>query len=34
MDNETVKDQLHDYADMTERALERYIPERDCLQRT
>ena len=33
MDNETVKDQLHDYADMTERALERYIPERDCLQK-
>ncbi len=33
MDKETVKEQLHDYAEMTERALERYLPERECLQK-
>lgn len=33
MDKETVKEQLRDYAEMTERALEQYLPERECLQK-
>ena len=33
MDKDTVKELLRDYAEMTERALDRYIPERDCLQK-
>ncbi len=33
MDKQTVKEQLRDYAEMTERALEQYLPERECLQK-
>lgn len=33
LDKETVKEQLRDYAEMTERALEAYIPEKECLQK-
>ena len=33
MDKETVKEQLRDYAEMTERALEALLPERECLQK-
>ena len=33
MDKETVKERLRDYAEMTERAIDRYIPERECLQK-
>ena len=33
MDKETVKEWLRDYAEMTERAIDRYIPERECLQK-
>ena len=33
MDRQTVKERLSDLADMTERALDRYIPERECLQK-
>lgn len=32
-EKETVKEQLRDYAEMTERALEAYLPERECLQK-
>ena len=33
MDRQTVKERLNDLAEMTERALDRYIPERECLQK-
>ena len=33
MDKETVKERLRDYAEMTERAIDRYLPERECLQK-
>lgn len=33
MDRQTVKERLSDLAEMTERALDRYIPERECLQK-
>lgn len=33
MDKETVKERLRDYAEMTERALNSYLPERECLQK-
>ncbi len=32
-EKETVKERLRDYAEMTERALEAYLPERECLQK-
>lgn len=34
MDRQTVKERLSDLAEMTERALDRYIPERECLQKS
>ncbi|MGN1340636.1 MAG: polyprenyl synthetase family protein [Oscillospiraceae bacterium] len=33
MEKESVKERLLDYAEMTERALESYLPERECLQK-
>lgn len=33
MERQTVKERLSDLAEMTERALDRYIPERECLQK-
>lgn len=33
MDKQTVKERLRDYAEMTERALDRCIPETECLQK-
>lgn len=33
MDNETVREQLRDYAEITERALNSYLPETECLQK-
>lgn len=33
MDKQAVNEQLRDYAEMTERALEKYLPERECLQK-
>lgn len=33
MDKQAVNEQLRDYAEMTERALGKYLPERECLQK-
>lgn len=33
MDKETVREQLRDYAEMTERAIDSYLPETECLQK-
>ncbi len=33
MDKDTVREQLRDYAEMTERGLESYLPETECLQK-
>lgn len=33
LDRETIKEQLQEYAEMTERALQKYIPEVECLQK-
>lgn len=33
MDKETVKERLLDYAEMTERSIDAYLPERQCLQK-